>query len=93
MRSLLAVLIVALLAVVQPARLAAAELPVLDLHAGEDAPPLAPFVRFTRQAENAGQPEPGPLLAGPLQRIEGPTIHFGPPGSQTADDCTRKSLR
>ena len=84
MRSLLAVLIVALLAVVQPARLAAAELPVLDLHAGEDAPPLAPFVRFTRQAENAGQPEPGPLLAGPLQRIEGPTIHFGPPGSQTA---------
>ncbi len=84
MRSLLAVLIVALLAVVQPARLAAAELPVLDLHAGEDAPPLAPFVRFTRQAENAGQPEHGPLLAGPLQRIEGPTIHFGPPGSQTA---------
>ena len=84
MRSLLAVLIFTLLAVMQPARLAAAELPVLDLHAGEDAPPLAPFVRFTRQAENAGQPEHGPLLAGPLQRIEGPTIHFGPPGSQTA---------
>ncbi len=84
MRSLLAVLIFTLLAVMQPARLAAAELPVLDLHAGEDAPPLAPFVRFTRQAENAGTPDPGALLGAPLQRIEGPTIHFGPPGSQTA---------
>lgn len=84
MRSLLAVLIVVLFAVVQPARLAAAELPVLDLRAGEDAPSLTPFVRFTRQANNAGHPEPGSLLAGPLQRIEGPTIHFGPPGSQTA---------
>ena len=84
MRSLLAVLIFVLLAVAQPARLAAAELPVLDLYAGEDAPPLGRFVRFTRQAESAGRPDPGPLLAGPLQRIEGPTIHFGPPGAQTA---------
>jgi signal transduction histidine kinase len=84
MRSLLAVLIFVLLAVAQPARLSAAELPVLNLYAGEDAPPLAPFVGFTRQAENAGRPDPGQLLGGPLQRIEGPTIHFGPPGSQTA---------
>src|SRR3546814_13204300 len=83
-RKLLAVLIFALLAVAQPAPLAAAELPVLDLYAGEDAPPLAPFVRFTRQTEDAARPEPGPLLAGALQRIEGPTIHFGPPGAQTA---------
>src|SRR3546814_7491061 len=84
MRSLLAVLIFVLLAVAQPARLSAAELPVLNLYAGEDAPPLARFVRFTRQAENAGRPDPGPLLAGPLKRNEGPTIHFGPPGSPTA---------
>src|SRR3546814_5645968 len=40
MRSLLAVLIFVLLAVAQPARLSAAELPVLNLYAGEDAPPL-----------------------------------------------------
>src|SRR3546814_5219735 len=84
MRSLLAVLSFVLLGVAQPARLSAAELPVLNLYSGEDAPPLARFVRFTRQAENAGRPDPGPLLAGPLKRIEGPTIHFGPPGSQTA---------
>src|SRR3546814_18907214 len=84
MRSLLAVLSFVLLGVAQPARLSAAELPVLNLYAGEDAPPLARFVRFTRQAENAGRPDPGPLLAGPLKRIEGPTIHFGPPGTQTA---------
>src|SRR3546814_10952543 len=92
MRSLLAVLIFVLLAVAQPARLSAAELPVLNLYAGEDAPPLARFVRFTRQAENAGRPDPGPLLAGPLKRIEGPTIHFGPPSSEgrrVGKECVR----
>src|SRR3546814_17355332 len=83
MRSLLAVLIFVLLAVAQPARLAAAELPVLDLYAGEDAPPLGRFVRFTRQAARAGRPDPGPLLAGPLKRSEGPRIHFWPTGRKT----------
>lgn len=83
-RNLLAVLILLLLAAARPAPLAAAELPVLDLHAGKDAPPLAPFVRFARQTESIGTRPPASLLAGPLQRIEGPTIHFGPPGSRTA---------
>lgn len=84
MRSLLAVLILAMIALACPARLAAAELPVLDLRAGEDAPPLAPFIRFARQPATSDTPEIGSLLDRPLQRIEGPTIHFGPPGSKTA---------
>lgn len=84
MRILLAFLTLALLAIAQPTRLSAAELPVLELRAGEDAPPLAPFVRFIRQPEIGAVPQPGLLLGQPMERVEGPTIHFGPPGSKTA---------
>ena len=62
----------------------AAEMPVLELHAGDDAPPLAPFVRFTKQLGEAKVPELESILGGPLQNIDGPTIHFGPPGTRTA---------
>lgn len=83
-KSLLAFLILAVLAIAHPACADAAELPVLELRAGEDAPPLAPFIRFTKQHGETETPQLEPLLNGPLENITGPTIHFGPPGSKTA---------
>ena len=84
MRKLLAVLIFTLLGLVQPAWAAPDTLPVLELHAHEDAPNLAPFIRFAKRPGDIRTPQLDALLGAPLQRIEGPTIHFGPPGSQTA---------
>ncbi len=84
MRILFAFLTCILVSLAQMASAAAAEIPVLELHAGEDAPPLAPFVRFTKQFGEAEVPELKPLLDGSLESIEGPTIHFGPPGTRTA---------
>jgi signal transduction histidine kinase len=62
---------------------AAAELPVIELQAGEDGPDLAPFVRFTTQADTAARPDLRSLVEGPLERVTGSTIHFGPPGKMT----------
>jgi signal transduction histidine kinase len=61
----------------------AAELPALELRAGEDAAAVAPFVRFTTRSGDAETPALEPLLREPLERIQGSTIHFGPPGTKT----------
>ena len=84
MRILFAFLTFMILAAAHPSRVAAADLPVLELHAGEDAPALAPFVRFTKQFGESATPRLDPILGRPLESIEGPTIHFGPPGTRTA---------
>jgi len=84
MKILFAFLTLMLLAVAQAPHAAAAEIPVLELHAGDDGPALAPFVRFTKQLGEAKVPELEPILGGPLQSVDGPTIHFGPPGTPTA---------
>jgi signal transduction histidine kinase len=84
MRILFAFLTVMLLTVAHMSHASAADMPVLELHAGKDAPALAPFVRFTKNLGGAEVPELQPLLAGSLEGIEGPTIHFGPPGTRTA---------
>lgn len=81
MRILLAFLALVLLGAVRPPA-AAAALPVLELQAGQDAPGVAPFIRYTTQA-GAAAPQWRSLAAGPLERITGSTIHFGPPGTQT----------
>lgn len=83
MRLLLALLTLALMTAVGPHVAVAAELPVLDLRAGKNAAAVAPFVRFTTQLGNAETPELEPLLRQPLERIQGSTIHFGPPGTKT----------
>ena len=81
MRFLLALLGLVLMGAV-PAPAAAAELPVIELQAGADAPSVAPFIRYTTQA-GAAAPQWRALADGPLERITGPTIHFGPPGKET----------
>ncbi|WP_447756634.1 ATP-binding protein [Sphingopyxis fribergensis] len=84
MKILFAFLTFMALAMAHAPRAAAAEIPVLELHAGDDAPALAPFVRFTKQLGDVKVPELEQILGGPLQNIDGPTIHFGPPGTRTA---------
>ncbi|QCB54149.1 hypothetical protein E5675_06695 [Sphingopyxis sp. PAMC25046] len=83
MRSLLAVLFFTLLGLVQPAWGATNTLPVLELHAHEDAPNLAPFIRFAKRPGDIRTPRLNAILRGPLQQVEGSTIHFGPPGTRT----------
>ena len=83
MRSLLAVLFFTLLGLVQPAWGATDTLPVLELHAHEDAPNLAPFIRFAKRPGDIRAPQLDAILRGPLQQVEGSTIHFGPPGTRT----------
>ncbi len=83
MRLLLALLTLALMAAFGPQDAVAAELPVLDLRAGEDAAAVAPFVRFTKQSSGTETPALEPILRQPLERIQGSTIHFGPPGTKT----------
>lgn len=61
----------------------AAELPLLDLQAGKDAPSLTPYVRYAR---NLGDPAViglDRLLGSPLVPIRGQATHFGPPGTKT----------
>ncbi|HWV61459.1 MAG TPA: ATP-binding protein [Sphingopyxis sp.] len=83
MRKLLAILIFTLLGLVQPAWAAPDTLPVLELHAHKDAPNLAPFIRFAKRPGDTRTPQLDAILQGPLQQVEGSTIHFGPPGTRT----------
>ncbi|MDO9488386.1 MAG: 7TM diverse intracellular signaling domain-containing protein, partial [Sphingomonadaceae bacterium] len=84
MRRLLAFLGLVLLGTLLPCVATAAELPVLELRAGADAPAVAPFIRYTTQAGDTATPlQVRALIDGPLERIRGSTIHFGPPGKQT----------
>ncbi len=87
MRLLLSLLTIAFMTVFVPAAAAAAQLPVLQLRAGEEAEAIAPYVRFTtqigNQTDDRSAPALEPILRGPLERIEGSTIHFGPPGNKT----------
>lgn len=83
MRLLLVLLTLALMTAFGRQDAVAAELPVLDLRAGEDAAALAPFVRFTKQSVGTEAPELASILRRPLGQIQGSTIHFGPPGTKT----------
>ncbi|APZ98481.1 hypothetical protein BWQ93_08235 [Sphingopyxis sp. QXT-31] len=62
---------------------AAADIPVVELKSGRDAPALAPYVRYIIDGADPLKTAPADLLAGPLQRVTGSTIHFGPPGRKT----------
>ena len=83
MRNLLALLILALAMWGGTRHATAAVLPVIELRAGQDGPDVAPFIRFAKLPGGSELPELVPLLDGPLERIEGSTIHFGTPGTKT----------
>lgn len=83
LRHLLALLILVCAAwgAARPAN--AAELPVIELRTGEDGPSVASFVRYTKLPAGSEMPGVERLLAGPLDQIQGSTIHFGAPGTRT----------
>jgi signal transduction histidine kinase len=83
MRNLLALLILALAMWGGIPHATAAVLPVIELRAGQDGPDMAPFVRFAKLPGGSELPGLVPLLDGPLERIQGSTIHFGTPGTKT----------
>lgn len=62
---------------------AAAEPPVLELAAGEDGPSLAPYLRYIETSANGALPQLQELPSLSLKKIQGSTIHFGPPGTRT----------
>src|SRR5690606_6946665 len=66
-----------------PARANSEKLPMLDLQVGEDAPALASFIRFAKRPGVPRTPQLEAILSGPLQPIQGSTIHFGPPATRT----------
>ncbi|WOF43571.1 sensor histidine kinase [Sphingopyxis indica] len=73
----------ALAASALPAHAAAPALPTLLLTPGQDAAEAAPYIRYAKRPAGVGADTLDALLAGPLARITGPTIHFGPPGTRT----------
>lgn len=83
MRSLLALLILVFAAWGGARTATATELPVIELRTGEDGPSVAPFVRFAKLPSGSELPGVERLLAGTLEQIQGPTIHFGAPGTKT----------
>lgn len=78
-----ALLLFALLAAFGFAEARAAEVPILELRAGEDAPPLTPYVRYARALGDPAAMGLDALLAAPLVPISGQATHFGPPGTKT----------
>ncbi len=84
MKSLVVILACAVLAMLSPTQAATPAPPILDLTAGRDAPSLAPFIRYAKIPEGSDAVSLGRLLAAPLARIEGQSIHFGPPGDKIA---------
>lgn len=83
MRNLLALLILALAMWGGTRHATAAVLPVIELRAGQDGPDVAPFIRFAKLPGGSELRGLVPLLDGPLERIQGSTIHFGAPGTKT----------
>ena len=59
-------------------------LPTIALEAGEDAPPVAPYVRYSKGLGPVGALSAAQVLAAPMEPIAGRAVHFGPPGERTA---------
>lgn len=57
--------------------------PSVALRAGADAPSLAPYIRYGTGLADPGGMDAATLLERAGERINGPTIHFGPPGGKT----------
>lgn len=82
-RLLLSLFALVLLGWAHPQYARAADIPTLQLRTGEDPGTVARYIRYIKQPGAADMPDLGSILEAPLQRIEGPTIHFGPPGQRT----------
>ncbi|KQZ64017.1 hypothetical protein ASD67_05700 [Sphingopyxis sp. Root1497] len=81
----IAIIALVLLAWLSPTRAAAAAgaMPTVELRTGEEAPALARYVRYKTGTAHPATIDAASVLAEPLARITGSTIHFGPPGRKT----------
>jgi len=81
----IAIIALVLLAWLSPTRAAAAAgaMPTVELRTGEEAPALARYVRYKTGAAHPATIDAASVLAEPLARVTGSTIHFGPPGRKT----------
>jgi signal transduction histidine kinase len=84
MRFWIVFLAFAIAAIISPSPASATGIPAFELRAGEDTASLGPFIRYTKETPDLEGLRPADALAAPLRRIDGPTIHFGPPGEKTA---------
>jgi two-component system, sensor histidine kinase LadS len=57
--------------------------PVVEVVAGKDAPPLAHYIRYTKEIDPVGTPI-NQILSLPLHARAADVEHFGPPGRRTA---------
>ncbi|WP_447765484.1 ATP-binding protein [Sphingopyxis panaciterrae] len=71
-------------AIGSPSGASATDIPAFELHAGQDPASVAPFIRYTKDIPDFEGLRPADMLGAPLERIDGSTIHFGPPGVKTA---------
>lgn len=84
MRYWVAFLTFVVAAMLSPASAVPTVLPAFELHAGVDPGSVAPFIRYTKDVPEFEGLRPADIIAKPLERIEGSSIHFGPPGVKTA---------
>ncbi|WP_374408639.1 sensor histidine kinase [Pelagerythrobacter sp.] len=81
----LGALVLACMLALSPRPAAAQEpLSVAQLQPGEDAPPVAPYVRYSKDLGAVGALSPARILTEPMRPIAGRAVHFGPPGQRTA---------
>lgn len=86
MKSWVVVFAVVILTILSPAKAtaSASATPTFELTAGQDPPAVAPFIRYTKNLGGSSGLYLTNILAGPLDRIDGRSIHFGPPGEMIA---------
>jgi two-component system, sensor histidine kinase LadS len=80
---LIAATVTALLVLLAAPLAALPVVPVVEVVAGKDAPPLARAIRYTKEIDPVGTPI-NQILALPLHARAADVEHFGPPGSRTA---------
>lgn len=78
-----AAVLLALTGLSGPAAMAQDPLPAVQLHAGSDAPAIAPYIRYTRDGGDIAARPPAEVVAATSERIDGRGVHFGPPGDRT----------
>ncbi|WP_432769839.1 MAG: hypothetical protein HEQ22_03575 [Sphingopyxis sp.] len=83
MRWLAALVAAVVLAVSTPAGALAPAIPAIALEPGKDPASIVSAIRYAKNDGGLEGDRLARILAGPLQRVSGQAIHFGPPGDRT----------
>jgi two-component system, sensor histidine kinase LadS len=82
-RGFAAIIVVLVMLLASPLLAAMPSLPVVEIEAGKDGPPLSRYIRYTKQLGPFGTPIDR-ILELPLRSNSAGAEHFGTPGSRTA---------